>query len=158
MNSFKKLSLPLLLALAVAQPALARGKHGPKGPEAESFGDGEGPGHALREALKSLDLSEEQKTKLKDLRKSATEAHKEVRTALKDGRKAMEDLMKSDAKKEEILSKFEALQTLRNKMARARFEMMLAIRDILTPEQRQKFRGFMESHRGHRFEKDKEQD
>lgn len=150
MSQLIKLSLSLLLGLAVAQPALAKGPKNQPDPKEHDSEAGEGPAHGFKEALKSLNLSDEQKSKIKELRKSGKEAHKELRTSLQEGRKAMEELMKSEAKTDAILLKFDSLQTLRNKMDRARFEMMLSVREILTPEQRQKFRGFMDSHKGRR--------
>jgi periplasmic protein CpxP/Spy len=150
----------LALTLSLVQPAFAKPKEAPKGPEAGERGEeaeekGEGPGRGFKEALNGLNLTDEQKAKIKELRKGGKEAHKETRESLREGRKALEEAMKGDAKKEDILAKYDALQTLRNKMGRARFEMMLAVREILTPEQRQKFRGFMEKHHGRR-DKDQE--
>ena len=132
------LTLAFLMGLTHSSLSLAKAKEG---------GGGRGP---LAEALKGLNLTEEQKTKIKEIRKSSKEASKEARDSLKDGHKALKDLMTGDGKKEEILSKFDSLQTLRSKMARSRFEMRRAVRDVLTPEQRKSFRAFLESHAGGR--------
>ncbi len=147
MTQIKKLFLSLLVGFSVAQGAPGQLADGAKG---DNFEAGQGPGHGLREALKSMDLTEEQRNKIKEIRKAGKEASKEIRSALKTGRKTMEDLMKSHANKDEIISKFESIQTMRNKMARARFDMMLAVREILTPEQRQKLSAFLDSPKGRR--------
>jgi periplasmic protein CpxP/Spy len=143
MKPLNRLYLSLFVAVAVAQPAFAGAGH------KAHFGGGK----AFREALKSLNLSAEQKEKIASIRKSGKEANKEARAALMDARKKGDELLKSDAKKEELVAHFESTQTLRNKLAKARFEMMLAVRDVLTPEQRQKFRAFLESHKGIRPDK-----
>ena len=126
---------PMALLIGFAQtPALAR--------------PGGGPGGALKEVLKSLNLTDEQKEKIKAIRQAGKEANKELRESLKEGRKSLKDLMTGDGKKEEILAKFDSLQGSRNKMARARFEQMISVRDVLTPEQRVKFRAFLDKHAG----------
>lgn len=150
MNHLTKL---FLLVGLISQPALARHR-----PDLGEQGKGGGPGGELKEALKSLDLTDEQKSKIKEIRKASGESNKEARNALKEGRKGLEEAMKGDAKKADLLSKFDSLQGLRTKLARGRFEMMLGVREILTPEQRQKFRSFMEEHKGRRFGKEAEQD
>ncbi len=151
MNHFTKLSLILVVALLGSQPALARHHR----PELKEHGEGGGPGGELQAALQALNLTDEQKNKIKELRKASGEANKETRNALKEGRKALEEAM-GDAKKADLLAKFDSLAGLRAKLSRARFEMMLSVREILTPEQRQKFRSFMESHKGKRFGKSKD--
>lgn len=125
--------LTLAFTLGLSRPLLAKARAG---------------GGPLKEALAALKLTEEQKNKIKEIRKSSKDANQETHEALKAGRKAMQELMTGDGKKDEILAKFDSLQSQRNKMARARFEMMLAVRDVLTPDQRKQFREFLQSHSG----------
>lgn len=127
-----------LMTLSLALPKVALANGGPGG------------GH-LRKVLAELNLSEEQKAKIKEVRESHGKSMKESRSALRDARKAMEEAVKIDASRSDLLKKFESLQALRNKMGQARFEMILAVREILTPEQRQKFRAaFQNFGRHHR--------
>lgn len=115
----------LAVSLAASRPALARG--------------GGGGGAHLKKVLEELNLTDEQKTKIKEVREGHGKAMKQSRASLKEARQAMEEAVKSDASKGDLLKKFESLQELRNKMGKARFEMILAVREILTSEQRQKF-------------------
>ncbi|SMF63343.1 Spy/CpxP family protein refolding chaperone [Pseudobacteriovorax antillogorgiicola] len=92
-----------------------------------------------KEMMSQLDLSEEQRTKIKDIRQSSRDEHKETRKTLKETRRSFEELLGSDAAESEIRKAHETLQGLKAKMAEKRFENMMAIRAILTPEQRKKF-------------------
>lgn len=135
MKRFLNASFLTLLALGLSQPALARGPGG-------------GRGGMWKAALEKLGLSAEQKDKIKAIRKSRESANKETREALKEARKSMEEAVKGDASKSDLLAKFESLQTLRNKMGRQRFDMILEVREVLTPEQRKNFRSMLEQHHG----------
>lgn len=127
MNHTLKL-LAFSTALAVAAPAAASG----------SFFDGH-----HRKLYKELNLTEAQKAQVQEIKKKTKDSMKEHRAKIKE---AMADLSKSlknptkgDSYRQELKNKFNEVQNLRNEMMARRFDTALEIREILTPEQIQKF-------------------
>ncbi len=98
----------------------------------------EGKGMPMAE---ELDLTKEQKSQLKEMREKNREQHRARREAMDAAREEMEQALKSDASDKQLREKFEKLEKLQSEFAKERFDHILAIRAILTPEQRAKFRG-----------------
>lgn len=95
----------------------------------------------LRKMTKRLGLSADQQEKLKLLKSSDTPDFHEKRKAMKDAHDKLEEAMKGNATEDEVRGQFADLEKLQSDFARARLEKVLAIRAILTPEQRMKFKG-----------------
>lgn len=112
--------------------------------------------NGMKQIMKQLDLSSEQKDQLKTLRVSRKDMMKDKRKSCKEDRKAMRQQMKPDlntfmtantfdkkAFKQEMQKKFEAKRTMReNKrmaMLETRADHMEKMFNILTPEQRIKW-------------------
>ncbi|NUM88947.1 MAG: Spy/CpxP family protein refolding chaperone [Bdellovibrionales bacterium] len=90
-----------------------------------------------------LGLSQEQKDKMKEMREKSREQHQARRDSMQTAREELEKALQSDATEKQLRAKFESLEKLQREFARERFEHVLAVRAILTPEQRTKFRGMM---------------
>ena len=90
----------------------------------------------MREMFANLNLTEEQKTQLAEIRKKKMESMKPLREKSKEARKSFFEKLKSDTSEEDIRKAHSELATLRTQKADARFENMLAVRRVLTPEQR----------------------
>ena len=109
-------------------------------------------------SFQKLDLSDEQKNSLKELRSGDKETHKALREKAKAARKKMAEAFKNDASESILRSSYSDLKSIRSQLADSRFEKKLAIRKILTTEQRKKFnkmQGKMhvkgrKGHRGHK--------
>jgi protein CpxP len=126
----KGLFLTVLAAPLAALPAQA-GKGG-EGKGARMGGGGMG-------FFKELNLSEEQRAKLKELRENNKGDLKPKREALKKARDEFRSLMGSEnATDAQIRSAFQKLQALRSEVATGSIDRMLAVRQVLTPEQRKK--------------------
>lgn len=91
--------------------------------------------------MKELNLTDEQSEKIKEIRRSHRERVKSAREEMKATREALQSTMQSGASNSELKSKHEAKINARNKFERSRFDQMLEIRSVLTPEQRKKFKG-----------------
>lgn len=119
----------LVMALGLSAPALAAGA-GLKG--------------GLDRMVKELNLSEEQKQQVRDIKKKSGEGIKglksQVRDAMKDLAQSLRAPEKGDAYRATLTQKFENVQKLRQEMMTKRFQMALEIREILTPTQIEKFR------------------
>lgn len=118
-----------LTALTLSAPAMAAGA---------------GMKSGLDRMVKELNLSEEQKQQVREIKKKNGENLKglksQVRDAMKDLAQSLRAPEKGDAYKATLAQKFENVQKLKNEMMSKRFQMALEIREILTPAQIEKFR------------------
>ena len=124
--------LGLLAILPLLQPALghADDEGGPR--------DGAGRIERLTE---ELDLSKAQVKQLKAINEKYKDTMKTERQAVKAATKDLNETLRSAAGDAEVRAKFEALQAAGQKAAELRFEKVMAVRAILTQEQRAKFKG-----------------
>lgn len=122
-------SWTLLLATALIIPSFAQG-NADTGKEAA---DNENRREA---AINQLNLSAEQKEKIKALRQSQRQQMTELRQSLKDARaKLKNELDNSAATRESIAPLANDIKTILAKMVDQRMEGIFAVKDILTPDQ-----------------------
>jgi len=74
------------------------------------------------------------------------------RDALKEAREKLRKDLESDKSEAALKASFSEVQKLQSEMASERFSNVLKMRAILTPDQRKKFRGFLEEGRHSRRE------
>lgn len=96
-----------------------------------------GKGHS--KIFKELGLSEDQMIKVKALRKEDRGLNKEVKRTIRANREKMKEVFASGSSDSELRTLHKEMKTLRNQRDDKKFEKMLKIRSILTPEQRVKF-------------------
>lgn len=96
--------------------------------------------NSIKKIKADLNLTEEQKTKLKSMHKVSKETLKTQRDDLDKAQADIEAALKSDTSDEKIREKFVELQKLQSAFAKSRLEIILHIRSVLTPEQRAKFK------------------
>lgn len=94
--------------------------------------------------LRNLNLSQEQIQKIREIRGQYQERLDDQRQAVRQAQGELKQAMASNASAEQIRQRFEQLQTLKQKLADTRMESMLAVREVLTPEQRQKLNQAMQ--------------
>lgn len=102
-----------------------------------------------RKVFDQLDLSDDQKAEIQNIRQQARESgpnREEARAA----REKMRELFASDASADELRSQHQANQSLRQALRDQRFETKLKIREVLTPEQRAKLAELKPERRGRR--------
>ncbi len=110
-------------------------------------------GHHDRSELmaEKLGLSDEQKTQMKKIHEGSKEErealHKEMKAVYKAMKAAMLDPNTSDS---DLRAQRKAMQSMMAKKSDLKFEKMLAVRKILTTEQRAKFLE-MKNKRKHKF-------
>ena len=133
--------LTMLLAFeANAFGSEKRGRHGERG-------------RGMAKMLKQLELTKEQKEKLKDHRENNKGSKKELRSKIKATKEKMKNAFKSNASDSELRSIHNEIKNLKSEMADARFEKMLFIRGVLTKDQRAKLDEMKEKRRGNRKNK-----
>lgn len=142
-NLFKKSALLVALTSAfLLSPMAYAGKkddHYGKGGKDKNFYS------SFKKIKDQLDLTDEQKNKLKEMKathgkKAMKEAHEKMDTA----QKALEDALRSDASDEMVRVQFSELQKIQEEFAKARFEKVMMIRSILTSEQRAKLKSLID--------------
>ncbi|ACK71693.1 protein of unknown function Spy-related [Gloeothece citriformis PCC 7424] len=97
--------------------------------------------------LQELNLTEQQKQQLEAIKQQYEGQIQPLRDNLKIVYQDLGQMMAGTASVPEIRAKHQELVNLRQQMGDLRFEGMLAMREILTPEQRNKFAQLMEQHR-----------
>lgn len=98
---------------------------------------------------KELGLTDEQYAKVKAFKEANQKELGAIRENLNALRKDFKDAMKNTASTtEELKQKFDKFQKVRDEYQRARFNKMLNMRGILTPEQLEKFSKAMEKNKG----------
>lgn len=136
-NTFKRSALFAIFSIAFLFTNLAM---------AEEHGDRKGRKDkhhygSLKKIKEQLNLTKEQNKLLKDSQATfGKETMKKKHGELEAAQKDLEQALKSDATDEQIRAKFTALQKLQEDFAKTRFEKILYVRSILTPEQRTKFK------------------
>ncbi|AFY31198.1 Spy/CpxP family protein refolding chaperone [Calothrix sp. PCC 7507] len=89
--------------------------------------------------LKDLNLTREQTEKIKNIRNQSKNQIVQKREPVRRVQLELRDLLAGKAPKEKVSEKYNQLKLLKQQLADVQFENTLAIREILTPEQRQKF-------------------
>ncbi|PSB25130.1 Spy/CpxP family protein refolding chaperone [Stenomitos frigidus] len=89
--------------------------------------------------LKELNLSADQVQKMRAIRGQYKDKISQGRQAVRQSRQELQTLMAGDASETQIREKYKQVKTLKQQVADAQFESMLATRNVLNLEQRRKF-------------------
>jgi len=100
---------------------------------------GEPPNKKGDRLMLNLDLSPEQKKQLAAIRDKYENRTEKLQTQLMSQQQELRTLMGGSANKETVRKKHNQVMALRQELNSLRFEMMLDSREVLTPQQRQKF-------------------
>ncbi len=100
----------------------------------------QGRGQHAEKMMQKLNLTPDQKQKITEIRKADAEQMKAARGKVEESKKKLDASMKANASKDEIWKNFNEYEENRRQMVNASFAKSLEIRDVLTPDQRTKFR------------------
>lgn len=115
---------------------------------AQAPSQGDRPGRGEMGLLRDLNLSADQMNRIQQIRSRYREQLKSDRDAARQAQQELRTLMAGSASDDQIREKFRQVRDLRTKLADAQFSSMLEIRNVLTPEQRQRFAQRMEQRGG----------
>ena len=101
----------------------------------------------IRGFLQELNLSPAQKQKIEQIRRQYQGQINLRKKNLRSARQKLVEMMTGTDPAEAIRSQYQQVLTLRQELEELRFESILDTREILTPEQRQKFADIMQSRR-----------
>jgi periplasmic protein CpxP/Spy len=105
--------------------------------------------------LKDLNLSTEQIEKIREIRRRYAGPLLQQQQAIAKAQQELDARMASNAPTEQIRQQFNQVRSLKQQQATTRLESMLAIREVLNPEQRQQLAQFMQQ-RGQRGRKNRQ--
>lgn len=128
-----RLMMVLISTVAFSTSALARGAG--KGHSKDELGIEK---QFSVEKLKKLDLTPEQKEKLKELRQAHKDDAGKLHEELKAAKKSFKESLRSSASKEDVMKAFDAMMEKKSQLGKARMDGLLEAREVLTIEQRQK--------------------
>ncbi|MEH1874482.1 Spy/CpxP family protein refolding chaperone [Nostoc sp.] len=89
--------------------------------------------------LKDLNLTSQQLQKIKEIRNQSKQQIAQKSEEIRLGQEELHDLIAGTATKEQVRAKYNQIKLVKQQLADTKFENTLAIREILNPEQRQKF-------------------
>lgn len=99
------------------------------------------------EWLRELNLTSQQVQQMRQIRGEYKSQIFQRHEAARQAQRELVSLMAGDASQDQIRAKFQQVESLKAEAARLRFDSVLAIREILTPEQRQKLAQHLETRR-----------
>lgn len=94
-----------------------------------------------------LNLNDEQIQQLRQIHERRRSSTRSLRDDLHQAEESLRALMVQTSTRTEIETQFERVQDLRQQVARSHFQIMLDMRDVLTPAQRQQFGQLMRDRR-----------
>lgn len=143
--------LPILLAISTTiLPASADLSTAPNNRPVN--GQLQVPAGGVLNLVKELNLSRDQIQRLHQLQKNSQGQNKKRRQAWQIAKQELTQLIQGNGSSDQIRQKRQQVQTLQREIADTNFEHTLAIREILTPEQRIKLQQIMEQRRQNRIE------
>jgi len=158
MTRLKSFALPTLLACTLAMPAFAQSTDQggqPQEPGKQRFGRFHGRhGRGGGDGWQRLNLTEAQKTQMKQIRESYRERtqslHKELRAKKQELRQANQGETFNEALATQVLTDSAAIEA---KLMGERFKMRQEMAAVLTPEQKNQLEQMREQHKMKRAER-----
>jgi periplasmic protein CpxP/Spy len=99
---------------------------------------------------KELNLTTEQQAQIKTIRDQEKTASESLRQQMKTAREQLGTLMAGNASDDQIRQQHDQVRQLSQQLGDRRFDTMLKIRSVLTPEQRTRAAELMKQHHGRR--------
>jgi periplasmic protein CpxP/Spy len=102
-------------------------------------GEGMGGGPPVDEMKQELNLTDDQVTKIRGIHKEHREANQAACLKAMNAKEDLREVLQSDATRDQAKKKFQEVRALKEKCMAGHEDEILAIRDVLTPEQRKQF-------------------
>lgn len=112
---------------------------------------GDKRGMSIDRLVEQLDLTSEQSEQIKAIEEQAETQNQALFEQLQTNRQEMQSLIASDADPEQLRATHQNGQNLRQELDTNRFETLLEIREVLTPEQRTQMAQMQEQRKDRRF-------
>ncbi|MEB3280785.1 MAG: Spy/CpxP family protein refolding chaperone [Lyngbya sp.] len=100
--------------------------------------------------LEQLNATPEQKQKMQEIRAQYQDRISERKQLVRQAQQQLQELLSSNASDSQIRQQYDELMRLKQEMSKLQFEIILEVREVLTPEQRRQFADIMEQRRRNR--------
>lgn len=97
-----------------------------------------GRGQRWERMMKKLDLTPEQTEAIQNIKEKYRGENPNIKEEIRENKEKMHSLLANDASSNELRQQHQKMQSLRQQMGDRKFESMLEMREVLTPEQRTK--------------------
>ncbi|NEO09169.1 MULTISPECIES: Spy/CpxP family protein refolding chaperone [unclassified Moorena] len=97
--------------------------------------------------VRELNLNHVQRKQLHSIRIEYEESIIDLRQEMSQAKQTLSDLMVGTADRETIRTQYQQVQVLNQQLGKLRFESMLQMREVMTPEQRIQFAQLMKQRR-----------
>jgi Spy/CpxP family protein refolding chaperone len=128
-----------LFAQESAKPEAAAESNVPPPPPGGGMPPMGGPERMAERAASQLNLSAEQKKKMRDIRQQKHDRMTALRSEVEAKMKGFADAFAASGSEAELRAKYQEMQLVQDKLATAHLDSLIAIHAILTPEQRREF-------------------
>ncbi|MGB3692392.1 MAG: Spy/CpxP family protein refolding chaperone [Spirulinaceae cyanobacterium] len=98
--------------------------------------------------LQELNLTTEQSERIKAIHQESKESSQGLREQMKAAKEQMQTLMANGASSQQLQQQHQQMQSLHQQLSDRRFEVMLKVNEVLTPEQRSQLAQLKEQRRG----------
>lgn len=104
-------------------------------------------GDRMNEILQQLNLTAEQSQQIEAVNQEFRSSYEALKQEMQNNRQEKRASFAIDASTEELRQQHQSFQALQQQLGDNRFEMMLQVREVLTPEQRRQLAELMEQKR-----------
>lgn len=105
----------------------------------------------IEKLLQQLDLTSEQSAQIEAIQERSKTDNQTLWQQMQTNRQEMQSLLTSNASADELRATHQNVQNIQQELGNNRFETMLEIREVLTPEQRTQMAELMSQSRARRF-------
>jgi Spy/CpxP family protein refolding chaperone len=105
------------------------------------------PDRGKARLIQELNLTPEQTQQIQAIQNQYQDQISQRRQAVRQARQELLDLMAGTASEAQVREKYRQVETLKQQASQTRFDSMLAMREVLTPEQRRQFAERMQNRR-----------
>lgn len=114
-----------------------------------------GRGYRMERLWQQLDLTPEQSEQIETIQQQSQADTEPLRQEFQQAHAQMRSLLAGNANSDELRQQHQQIQTLHQQLGNQRFETMLQVREILTPEQRSSWAELSQKHHGRRGFRDR---
>lgn len=105
----------------------------------------------IEKLLQQLDLTSEQSAQIEAIQERSKTDNQTLWQQMQTNRQEMQSLLTSNASADELRATHQNVQNIQQELGNNRFETMLEIREVLTPEQRTQMAELMSQRRARKF-------
>jgi periplasmic protein CpxP/Spy len=136
LTAFTVLGFTLGVAVALSIPHMINLKL-PVQAQATSSNNPVSEGKRMGQFFQSLNLTPDQRKKLKSVQQEYQGQIREQQRNVQEARQTMQQMLGNNTPSATVLAKFQDLQQMQQSLGQLRFKSLLAMREVLTPTQRQ---------------------